>query len=91
MFKSLQLIKNFPKNTLIYFGHEYTRNNAKFCLANDPDNIELNNKITKINELIDIGEPTTPSILKEELETNIFLKSENIISFKKLRDLKDNF
>ena len=91
MFKSLQLIKNFPKNTLIYFGHEYTRNNAKFCLANDPDNIELNNKITKINELIDIGEPTTPSILKEELETNIFLKSENIITFKKLRDLKDNF
>ena len=49
MFRSLQLIKNLPKNTLIYFGHEYTRNNSKFCLTNDPDNIELNNKIIKIN------------------------------------------
>ena len=91
MFSSLQLIKNLPKNTLIYFGHEYTRNNSKFCLTNDPDNIELNNKIIKINELIGTGKPTTPSTLKEELETNIFLKSKNIKTFKKLRDLKDNF
>jgi len=91
MFSSLQLIKNLPKNTLIYFGHEYTRNNSKFCLTNDPDNIELNNKIIKINELIGNGKPTTPSTLKEELETNIFLKSKNIKTFKKLRDLKDNF
>tara|TARA_B100000424_G_scaffold269956_1_gene268094 strand:- start:189 stop:908 length:720 start_codon:yes stop_codon:yes gene_type:complete len=91
MFRSLQLIKNLPKNTLIYFGHEYTRNNSKFCLTNDPDNIELNNKIIKINELIGTGKPTTPSTLKEELETNIFLKSKNIKTFKKLRDLKDNF
>ena len=91
MFRSLQLIKNLPKNTLIYFGHEYTRNNSKFCLTNDPDNIELNNKILKINELIGAGKPTTPSTLKEELETNIFLKSKNIKTFKKLRDLKDNF
>ena len=91
MFRSLQLIKNLPKNTLIYFGHEYTRNNSKFCLTNDPDNIELNNKILKINELIGTGKPTTPSTLKEELETNIFLKSKNIKTFKKLRDLKDNF
>ena len=91
MFRSLQLIKSLPKNTLIYFGHEYTRNNSKFCLTNDPDNIELNNKILKINELIGTGKPTTPSTLKEELETNIFLKSKNIKTFKKLRDLKDNF
>ena len=91
MFRSLQLIKNLPKNTLIYFGHEYTRNNSKFCLTNDPDNIELNNIILKINELIGTGKPTTPSTLKEELETNIFLKSKNIKTFKKLRDLKDNF
>ena len=65
MFRSLQLIKNLPKNTLIYFGHEYTRNNSKFCLTNDPDNIELNNKIIKINELIGNGKPTTPSTTAE--------------------------
>ena len=30
MFKSLNLIKNFPKDTLIYFGHEYSFQNSKF-------------------------------------------------------------
>ena len=35
--------------------------------------------------------PTIPSILKEELECNIFLKAESIEAFSKLRDLKDNF
>ena len=31
------------------------------------------------------------STIKEELECNIFLKSKNVETFSKLRDLKDNF
>ncbi len=91
MFKSLSLIKTFDEETLIYFGHEYTLNNAKFCIRHDPDNENLKKKIDSINKDVKAGIPTVPSVLKEELECNIFLKAENIETFSKLRDLKDNF
>ena len=91
MYKSLSLIKAFDKNTLIYFGHEYTLSNSKFCINYDPDNENLKKKILEINKSIKAGIPTTPCVLKDELECNIFLKAENIETFAKLRDLKDNF
>ena len=91
MFGSLSLIKTFNKETLIYFGHEYTLSNAKFCIKHDPDNENLKKKIDLINKNIKAGTPTVPSVLKEELECNIFLRAENIETFSKLRDLKDNF
>ena len=91
MFGSLSLIKTFNKETLIYFGHEYTLSNAKFCIKHDPDNENLKKKIDLINKNIEAGTPTVPSVLKEELECNIFLRAENIETFSKLRDLKDNF
>ena len=33
MFMSLEKIKNLPKNTMIYCGHEYTKNNGSFCIS----------------------------------------------------------
>ena len=91
MFSSLKIIKKFSKDTMIYFGHEYTKNNSNFCLINDPNNIQLKNKIKEINQLLNIGQPTTPTSLEDELQSNIFLKTEKLETFKKLRDLKDNF
>lgn len=32
LFKSLQILKSFPKDSRIYFGHEYTEKNALFWL-----------------------------------------------------------
>ncbi len=34
---------------------------------------------------------TMPTTIKEELECNIFLRSKDVKSFSKLRDLKDKF
>ena len=91
MFNSLKLIKTLPLDTKIYCGHEYTLKNSNFCLEHDPDNEELISKIKSIKNLISKGKPTIPSTLKEELQTNIFLRSKNLENFSKLRDLKDNF
>ena len=55
------------------------------------ENINLQNKILKINEKLKNNLPTIPSTLKDEIECNIFLRANNIESFSKLRDLKDNF
>ena len=91
MFNSLKLIKNFSKDTLIYFGHEYTFQNSKFCSHHDPNNSKLKNKILEIADKKKNNVPTTPTYLKEELDCNIFLKCKDLNSFSKLRELKDNF
>ena len=91
MFNSLELIKSFSLETKIYCGHEYTLKNSDFCSTHDKENSKLNEKILLIKEKLNKGLPTIPSTLKEELETNIFLRCNSIENFSKLRDLKDNF
>ena len=105
MFNSLKLIKNFSKDTLIYFGHEYTKNNLNFCLKYDHENTALKNKSFDINSKLQRKLPTTPTLIRDELKTNIFLRcndkvlkkslnledSQDHELFTKLRDLKDAF
>tara|TARA_Y100000768_G_C23873959_1_gene631823 strand:+ start:76 stop:795 length:720 start_codon:yes stop_codon:yes gene_type:complete len=91
MFESLKKIKSFPKETKIYCGHEYTLSNSRFCLIHDPKNLKLKEKISNITKLIENGQPTIPSTIGDEIECNIFLKTEDLNNFSKLRDLKDNF
>tara|TARA_Y100000590_G_scaffold192680_1_gene218979 strand:- start:315 stop:1034 length:720 start_codon:yes stop_codon:yes gene_type:complete len=91
MFNSLQIIKSFSLDTKIYCGHEYTLKNSDFCLMHDKQNLELSKKILSIKKKLNMGLPTIPTTIKEELETNIFLRCNSIETFSKLRELKDNF
>ena len=91
MFDSLNKIKSLPENTNIFCGHEYTLQNSNFCIKYDPDNLVLKNKIVDIRKKLKNNLPTVPSILKDEINCNIFLKAKDLESFSKLRDLKDNF
>ena len=91
MFDSLNRIKNLPDNTYIYCGHEYTKQNSKFCIKHDPSNKSLKDKIVEIEKKIQNNMPTVPSILRDEINCNIFLRAKDLKSFSKLRDLKDNF
>ena len=91
MFNSLDKIKNLPKDTKVYCGHEYTLQNSKFCIKHDSNNLNLKKKISEINNKIKNNLPTIPTTIKEELECNIFLRANDLKSFSKLRDLKDNF
>ena len=105
MFSSLEKIKKLPPKTKIYCGHEYTLQNSKFCIQYDKENQNLIKKIKDINEKLKNNKPTIPSTIEDELKNNIFLRSNNeniktnlnigssspLITFSKLRDLKDNF
>jgi len=91
MFDSLMKIKELPQNTKVYCGHEYTKKNSDFCLIYDANNENLKSKIRDIDIKLKDGLPTIPSTIKDELECNIFLRSDNLGAFSKLRDLKDNF
>ena len=91
MYNSLMLFKSFPKDTNVYFGHEYTLKNSEFCKSYDENNKKLKNKILEIKDKVKNKIPTTPSSIQDELDCNIFLRSNTLENFSKLRDLKDNF
>ena len=91
MFESLNFFKTLPQDTNIYCSHEYTLKNSEFCLKHDPNNLNLKKKIQKIKEKLNKNLPTLPTTIKDEIECNIFLRTENLENFSKLRDLKDNF
>ncbi len=105
MLTSLNKIKQLPKDTMIYCGHEYTYKNAEFCMKYDSDNIDLKKKFEKIKKLRSQNLPTIPSFLEDEIKSNIFLRcDQNVLKiklnmknqedskvFKKVRDLKDSF
>ncbi len=105
MFDSLEKLKNLSPETKIYCGHEYTKKNLDFCLKYDQSNSLLKEKEKLINSKLENQLPTIPTKLKDELETNIFLRcgnkelkrslnmrdSSDLEIFTKLRDLKDTF
>ena len=105
MINSLNKIKQLPKDTMIYCGHEYTYKNAEFCMKYDSENIDLKKKFEKIKKLRSQNLPTIPSALGDEIKSNIFLRcDQNVVKiklnmknqedskvFNKVRDLKDTF
>ena len=105
MLSSLNLIKKLPINTQIYCGHEYTQKNLDFCIKYEINNNRLEEKKKWIKSRLDQKQPTIPVTIKEELNTNIFLRCDNLEVkkslgmkdstelevFEKLRNLKDNF
>ena len=72
MFSSLNKIKNLPKDTKIYCGHEYTEKNSEFCISLDSRNKKLISKINDIKLKRSNNLPTVPSSLRDEIECNIF-------------------
>mgnify|MGYP003624477317 CR=1 FL=1 len=74
MWESMQKLMALPADTTICSGHEYTASNAKFALTVDPQNSALISRSNDIDAARARGEPTVPSQLATELETNPFLR-----------------
>lgn len=100
---SLTRIKALPPETLLYCAHEYTQANARFALHADPDNALLRQYAGEIDTRRADGQPTVPTILMRELETNPFLRADSDAlrerwggdspadTFARLRAAKDSF
>lgn len=91
LFNAFKTLKALPDDTQIYCGHEYTLDNAKFCLNIAPDNQDLITRAEEIKNLRNKKQPTIPTALAQEKKTNVFLMAKNAEEFKELRKLKDNF
>jgi len=76
MWASLEKLGRLPRETLVFCGHEYTQANAKFAVMIEPDNIHLQARVGEIEEKRARGEPTVPSTIGAELDSNPFLRAD---------------
>ena len=75
MLHSLNKLADLPQDTLVYCAHEYTQGNLTFAHAVEPGNTALSQRIDDVKQLREQGQPTVPSTLHTELQTNPFLRA----------------
>lgn len=99
LFLSLQKIKNLPKETLLHFGHEYTKRNVSFwrnAIVEAPDrcrSIVNSEDLARFEGLVE-----TPGFrfrvaptLGEEIVTNPFLKMKTAAEFSEWRAKRNDY
>jgi hydroxyacylglutathione hydrolase len=103
MWTSLSKIAALPADTTLYCAHEYTQSNARFALSVDAANAALQARAAEVERLRAAGKPTVPMTLRQEQETNPFLRApllkgaigmasaEDWEAFGEIRRRKDNF
>ncbi|MCU7873564.1 MAG: hydroxyacylglutathione hydrolase [Candidatus Thiodiazotropha sp. (ex Lucinoma borealis)] len=72
---SLQRIAQLPAQTRLYCSHEYTLANLGFAEWVEPDNSILKKRIEVEQVKRHSAQPTVPSLLLDELQTNPFLRT----------------
>jgi hydroxyacylglutathione hydrolase len=77
MWRSLSKFASMPDDTKVYCGHEYTQSNARFALTVDPDNDALIKRAAEIDAMRERGEPTIPTSMGLERQTNPFIRPHN--------------
>ncbi len=74
LYHSLQRIAGLPPETEVYCAHEYTLDNLGFAKWVEPENSARQAREQETRLRRERDEPTVPSLLQTELETNPFLR-----------------
>jgi len=77
MWNSLLKIRNLPKETQVYCGHEYSKSNADFAISIEKNNNQLLKRSDEIKKLINKNSYTVPTTIEKEIESNPFLRADN--------------
>jgi hydroxyacylglutathione hydrolase len=70
---SLNKIKALPSTVLCYPAHEYTEVNYQFSLKYAPDPAKYTEFGTRLAAIRQVGNPSLPTLLADELALNLFL------------------
>lgn len=74
LYGSLSALASLPDDIFIYCAHEYTLSNLRFALLVEPGNERLQARYQNAQILRQRREPTVPSTMRLEKETNPFLR-----------------
>lgn len=103
MVSSLSQLRDLPDQTRVWCAHEYTLKNLQFALTVDQQNLDLQNRFSRVQTMRQQSEATVPAVLGEEKRTNPFLRwdqpnlqtqvksQDPVQTFARLRGMKDMF
>ncbi len=91
MFANMQKLAKLPADTCVYCAHEYTLSNGRYALAAEPDNAAIAARMAHVEAARARGEPTVPTTIGEEQETNPFMRAKSAAELAERRAAKDNF
>ncbi|MDQ3144889.1 MAG: hydroxyacylglutathione hydrolase [Pseudomonadota bacterium] len=91
MHASLQRLAELPDETLVYCAHEYTLANARFAAHAFPEDAAIAERHARVSEQRAANEPTVPTTIALERETNPFLRAKTAQEFAQLRAAKDRY
>ncbi|HEX2960119.1 MAG TPA: hydroxyacylglutathione hydrolase C-terminal domain-containing protein [Chitinispirillaceae bacterium] len=74
MISSLARLRQFPDDTLVFSGHEYSLLNTSFAAEIFPHSLPLRERMNTIHNLLGQNIPTVPTTMKFEKQNNPFLR-----------------
>jgi hydroxyacylglutathione hydrolase len=103
MHASLSLLRDLPRDTDVYCGHEYTEKNLNFGLSLLPEDRDIIKRLNQVKALREAGQPSVPASIEIERCVNPFLRSadpllqevlgtkEPVATFAETRRRRDSF
>jgi len=91
MHDNMRRLAKLPPDTLVYCAHEYTLSNGRFALTVEPDNDALRERMAKVEAARAAGEPTVPTTIALERDTNPFMRASTVELLAERRASKDGF
>lgn len=74
MLTSLRRLTDLPRETRVFFGHEYTEKNGTFARDVEPDNKCVLDRMRAAREALSVGGVSHAPTLAEEMKANPFLR-----------------
>ncbi|KQU48255.1 hydroxyacylglutathione hydrolase [Sphingomonas sp. Leaf339] len=91
MWANMERYAAMPADTVVYCGHEYTKSNAAFAAHVEPDNAAIADRRAAVDALRARNEPTVPTTIGQERDTNPFMRAGSAARLGELRTQKDGF
>jgi hydroxyacylglutathione hydrolase len=91
MFENMRKLAALPDSTSVYCAHEYTQSNGRYALVAEPDNQALIARMAAVDTMRARGEPTVPTTIGLERETNPFMRANSAEQLAERRAAKDSF
>jgi hydroxyacylglutathione hydrolase len=91
MFANMQRLSALPTGTMVYCAHEYTQANARFAVAQAPDDEAIRSRAAAVDAARARGEATVPTTIGAERATNLFMRAATAADLARLRAAKDAF
>ena len=89
MYANMRKLEALGDETRVYCAHEYTQSNGRFALTVEPDNAALIARMTKVDAMRELGEPTVPTTIALERATNPFMRAASVEELAARRAAKD--